>query len=140
MPWPTATSPTPSSRRLRRRSDGKYNGIDPIDVAVTNIDNNTVGIIVNPTSGLTTTEAGGTAAFSVVLNSQPTADVTIGLSSTDTTEGTISPVEPHLHERELERAADRYRHRRQRRPGRRRRRLHHCHGGGDEQTTATTTA
>ena len=71
-------------------SDGNYNGIDPSDVSVTNIDNNTVGIIVNPSSGLTTTEAGGTATFAVVLNSQPTADVTIGLSSSDTTEGTIS--------------------------------------------------
>ena len=71
-------------------SDGNYNGIDPSDVSVTNIDNNTVGIIVNPSSGLTTTEALGTATFAVVLNSQPTADVTIGLSSSDTTEGTIS--------------------------------------------------
>ena len=71
-------------------SDGNYNGIDPADVAVTNIDNDTAGIIVTPTSGLTTTEAGGTATFTVVLNSQPTADVTIGLSSSDTTEGTVS--------------------------------------------------
>ena len=39
------------------------------------------GITVTPTSGLTTTEAGGTATFTVVLNSQPTADVTIALSS-----------------------------------------------------------
>jgi hypothetical protein len=49
------------------------------------------GITVTPTSGLTTTEAGGTATFTVALNSQPTADVTIGLSSSDTTEGTVSP-------------------------------------------------
>ena len=49
------------------------------------------GITVNPTSGLTTTEAGGTAQFTVVLNTQPTANVTIGLSSSDTTEGTVSP-------------------------------------------------
>ncbi len=83
IPYTIVTAPAASS-------DGKYNGIDPIDVAVTNIDNNTVGIIVNPTSGLTTTEAGGTATFAVRLNTQPTADVTIGLSSSDTTEGTIS--------------------------------------------------
>ena len=38
-----------------------------------------------------TTEAGGTATFTVVLNTQPTANVTIGLSSSDTTEGTVSP-------------------------------------------------
>ncbi len=48
------------------------------------------GITVSPTTGLTTTEAGGTTSFSVVLNSAPTADVTIQLGSTDTTEGTIS--------------------------------------------------
>ena len=41
--------------------------------------------------GLTTTEAGGTATFTVVLNTQPTADVTIALSSSDPTEGTVSP-------------------------------------------------
>jgi hypothetical protein len=41
---------------------------------------------------LTTTEAGaGAATFTVVLNSQPTADVTVGLTSSDTTEGTVSP-------------------------------------------------
>ena len=33
------------------------------------------GITVNPTAGLTTTEAGGTATFTVVLNTQPSADV-----------------------------------------------------------------
>ena len=48
-------------------------------------------ITVSSTSGLVTTEAGGTASFTVVLRSQPTADVTIALSSSDTTEGTVSP-------------------------------------------------
>ena len=48
-------------------------------------------IVVDPTSGLVTTEAGGTATFTVVLGSQPTDDVTIGLSSSDTTEGTVAP-------------------------------------------------
>ena len=46
---------------------------------------------MTPTSGLTTTEAGGTATFTVVLDSQPTANVTIALSSSDTTEATVSP-------------------------------------------------
>ena len=49
------------------------------------------GITVNPTSGLTTTEAGGTATFTVVLNTQPSDNVTIGLSSSDLTEGTVLP-------------------------------------------------
>ena len=63
----------------------------PADVAVTNTDNDSAGITVTPTAGLTTTEAGGTATFTVVLNTQPTADVTIALSSSDTTEGTVAP-------------------------------------------------
>ncbi len=46
--------------------------------------------IVTPTSGLVTTEAGGKATFTVTLNTQPTADVTIPVSSSDTTEGTVS--------------------------------------------------
>ena len=54
------------------------------DVAVTNTDNDAAGITVTPTPGLTTTEAGGTATFTVVLNTQPTADVTIALSSSNT--------------------------------------------------------
>ena len=72
-------------------ADPGYNGLNPFDVTVLNIDNDTAGITVSPTFGLTTTESGGTATFTIVLNSQPTADVTIGLSSSDTSEGTVSP-------------------------------------------------
>ena len=50
------------------------------------------GIFVTPTSGLVTTEAAaGSDTFIIVLTSAPTASVTIGLSSSDTTEGTVSP-------------------------------------------------
>src|SRR5262249_24923270 len=49
------------------------------------------GITVAPNSGLETTQAGGTATFSVVLNSPPASEVTIPLSSSDTTEGTVAP-------------------------------------------------
>ena len=80
-------------------ADANYNGLNAADVSVTNTDNDTAGITVTPTSGLTTTEAGGTATFTVVLNTQPTADVTIGLSSSDTTEGTVSPVSADVHGR-----------------------------------------
>ncbi len=76
---------------LATSTDGKYNVINPSDVSVTNIDNDVAGITVSPTSGLTTTEAGGTATFTVVLTSQPTANVTIGLTSSNTLEGTVSP-------------------------------------------------
>ncbi len=72
-------------------ADGAYNGINPLDVSVTNTDDDVAGVTVNPTSGLTTTEAGGTATFTVVLDTQPTANVAVGLSSNDLTEGTVAP-------------------------------------------------
>jgi hypothetical protein len=54
----------------------------------------TPGITVTPTSGLTVTEAAGaghTATFTVKLDTPPSANVSIGLSSSDTSEGTVSP-------------------------------------------------
>ncbi len=50
-------------------------------------DDDSAGIIVSPSLGLTTTEAGGASQFSVVLTSQPSDDVTISVSSSDLTEG-----------------------------------------------------
>ncbi len=38
-----------------------------------------------------TTELGGTASFTLALNTQPSADVVIAISSDDTTEGVVSP-------------------------------------------------
>jgi hypothetical protein len=70
--------------------DASYSAIDPADVAVVNADDDAAGIDVTPVAGLGTTEAGGTASFSVVLKSEPTADVVIPVASTDPTEGTLS--------------------------------------------------
>ncbi len=72
-------------------SDTKYSGQNPPNVSATNLDNDVAGITVNPTSGLETTEAGGQATYSIVLNTRPTANVTIGLSSSNIAEGTVSP-------------------------------------------------
>ncbi|MBI5664142.1 MAG: alkaline phosphatase [Nitrospirae bacterium] len=72
-------------------TDINYNGINAPDVSVTNNDNDVAGITVTPTSGLVTTEAHGKASFRVVLNTRPKAGVTIALSSSDTTEGKVSP-------------------------------------------------
>ncbi|MFN2302563.1 MAG: Calx-beta domain-containing protein, partial [Anaerolineales bacterium] len=55
------------------------------------IDDDTAGMSIFPTSGLTTTEIGGTDSFTVALTSQPTATVTIDLSSSDPAEGIASP-------------------------------------------------
>ena len=70
--------------------DDDYKAIDPAEVAVTNIDNDAAGILVSG-ADLVTTEGNGTATFTVELTSKPSADVTIALSSDDTTEGTVLP-------------------------------------------------
>ena len=46
--------------------------------------------VVTPTTGLTTTESGGTATFSVVLGSAPISAVSVPVTSSDFTEGTTS--------------------------------------------------
>jgi hypothetical protein len=71
--------------------DAAYNGRDPADLTFTNVDNDTAGITVGTPSTTTTSEAGGMATFTLVLNSQPTSDVTIPVSSSDPTEGTVAP-------------------------------------------------
>jgi hypothetical protein len=48
-------------------------------------------ISVEPTSGIVVNESGLQMRFSLVLGSQPTADVTIALSSTRPDEGAVSP-------------------------------------------------
>ncbi len=49
------------------------------------------GVSVGPTEGLVTTEEGnGTDTFAVRLDTEPDANVTIDLSSSDTSEGTVS--------------------------------------------------
>ncbi|MDB5390828.1 MAG: Calx-beta protein [Planctomycetaceae bacterium] len=70
--------------------DPRFNGVNPPDLTVTNLDNEQSGITVTPTSGLVTTEQGGTASFKVFLNSAPKSTVTIPVSSSNTSEGTVS--------------------------------------------------
>ncbi len=64
-----------------------YNGLTTPPVAVTNLDNDVASFAVSPTSGLTTTETGGQATFQVWLTSQPTASVTVPLSSSNPGQG-----------------------------------------------------
>lgn len=71
-------------------ADSNYDGIDPDDVQVTNVDNNSADVVVDPQAGLRTTEDGGTDSFTVRLNSIPTAEVTINIRSDDMDEGTVS--------------------------------------------------
>jgi hypothetical protein len=71
--------------------DPSYYNIDPVDPKVTNVDDDTAGFTLLPTSGLTTTESGGEATFTLSLNHTPTADVIVPLSSERPDEGTVSP-------------------------------------------------
>ncbi|MGK5091250.1 Calx-beta domain-containing protein [Deltaproteobacteria bacterium TL4] len=71
-------------------SDTNYNNLNPDDVGLTNTDDETAGFTISSVSG-NSTEAGGTATFSVKLNSEPTGDVTLGINSPDLTEGTVTP-------------------------------------------------
>ncbi|MEY3176649.1 MAG: hypothetical protein RLZZ436_4563, partial [Planctomycetota bacterium] len=48
-------------------SDTGYNGLNPADVALTNIDDDTAGISVSAPSATVTTEAGGSVTFTVKL-------------------------------------------------------------------------
>ncbi len=71
--------------------DGNYNGLTPDSVTVINTDDDEAGITVNNSSWGDTSESGTSKTFTLVLNSKPTGDVSIPVSSSDTTEGTISP-------------------------------------------------
>lgn len=71
--------------------DTDYDGIAVDDVAVTSIDDESANIVVSPTSGLTTTEAGGTAMFTINATVAPGGgeDIIVPLSSSNTNEATV---------------------------------------------------
>ncbi|MCK6624302.1 MAG: hypothetical protein L6R45_03910 [Anaerolineae bacterium] len=77
---------------LTSSADPVYNNtFDPANINVTVNDNDVPGFTITPTGGLTTTETGGAATFTVRLSTEPTAGVTLTLTNGDTTEGTVSP-------------------------------------------------
>jgi hypothetical protein len=49
-----------------------------------------IGVLVAPTLDLAVVEEAGTATFTVVLRSQPETSVTLGLTSSDPTEGSLA--------------------------------------------------
>ena len=70
-------------------SDPNYNALNPPDVNLTNLDNDTAGISVSPISDTTTSESGTSVTFTVTLNSQPLANVNLAVSSSDLTEAAV---------------------------------------------------
>ncbi|SVD15745.1 uncharacterized protein METZ01_LOCUS368599, partial [marine metagenome] len=71
--------------------DAAYNGKDPIDVSVTNIDNDIKKILLYPLEGIIASEGSGKAFFNVRLQAAPSGDVKIPFTSADTLKATISP-------------------------------------------------
>lgn len=71
-------------------ADTAFNGITLPGVPLTNQNNDTASVILSLTSGLITTEGGGQANVTIRLGSEPTGMVTIPISSSNTSEGTVS--------------------------------------------------
>ncbi|MCB1943869.1 MAG: hypothetical protein KDI53_17785, partial [Candidatus Accumulibacter sp.] len=72
-------------------ADPAYDGFNASDVALSNLNDDHAGFIFSVTSGLATSESGAGATFTVTLASQPTADVTFALSSSNGGEGKVLP-------------------------------------------------
>ena len=71
-------------------SGGDYNSVPVADVGVSVTDNDVARVSIMPTA-LTVDEDGGAGAYTVVLDSQPTDDVSLTLASGDTTIAMVSP-------------------------------------------------
>lgn len=67
-------------------ADILYNGLTGATVIVTNLDDDTAGITSTAITPNTTTEAGGSFTYTLVLNSEPLFDVTITVTSSDPAE------------------------------------------------------
>ncbi|MCF6261127.1 MAG: hypothetical protein L3J98_13365 [Gammaproteobacteria bacterium] len=70
-------------------ADSLYDGQSLADVQVVNVDDDSAAFNISPISG-DTGEDGTAATFSAQLTTQPTANVTIDITSSDTSEGTVN--------------------------------------------------
>jgi hypothetical protein len=71
-------------------SDDQFDPLADKTVTATFTDDDTAGFTVTPTT-LTVAENAGTGTFTVKLNTQPTSDVVVSLTSSAITQGTVSP-------------------------------------------------
>ncbi|MEM7054270.1 MAG: hypothetical protein AAF446_06940, partial [Pseudomonadota bacterium] len=74
---------------LSTSADPAFNGIDPADVSVTNLDDETVEITVLPEGVIETDESGLSATIELSINHAPTADIVIDLAVSDSTEWSL---------------------------------------------------
>ena len=87
-------------------ADPNYNGIAVASVTVHITDNDSAGVVVTESSGATdVTEGGANDSYSVVLTTQPTANVTVTLISD--AQATVNPSRADLHAGQLEHAPGR---------------------------------
>lgn len=63
-------------------ADALFDGLDHPPLAAINLDSDTAGLIVSPTSGLATAGEQSSAEFEIRLNARPLAPVTVTLEST----------------------------------------------------------
>ena len=83
---------TPTSAGIKTAAisiDNSDSDENPYDLTITGIGVD-VGISIGALSSTTTNEGGATATFTVVLDSEPTNNVVIPVSSSDTSEGAVS--------------------------------------------------
>lgn len=71
--------------------DPAFDGLTVASLSVVNVDDETSSVIVTPTTGLTTSEAGATASISVRVSTAPSADVSMTVTSSDPSEGVVEP-------------------------------------------------
>lgn len=71
-------------------ADARFAGLRARSREITNVDDESASIVLGSVDN-PTTEGGGTAAFTVHLGAVPTAAVTLTLSSSHPTEGTVEP-------------------------------------------------
>jgi hypothetical protein len=71
--------------------DPNYQGVDAADPMVTTNDDDTAALVLGPLSGPRTNELGASVTFDVMLAARPTSNVTVPVTSLDTTEGVASP-------------------------------------------------
>jgi hypothetical protein len=80
--------------------DLRYQSVEAADVHVTNIDDDAPGVTVLAADDLATTEAGGTATFTVQLSTKPSGEVVIPLATTAYNEVGLSTSELRFYPRD----------------------------------------
>ncbi len=67
-------------------ADVRYNGLNPADVGITNLDDDTAGVVVASSLAGPVSEGGGGSAFLIRLTSRPYQPVSFTIETTDTDE------------------------------------------------------